>query len=176
MKAADAYDFAWTNARRNPDGSVIESSVVDILADSIDFDADEARRGKAQRILARRKRPGQTAPEGAVVFPDMEHYAYEPRRVLADDKGNVIENADASIRFKTAEARRAQQGAQAASARATREQNEAGWFAEWAAEQLAGGRNPKEVTWDNCLRETGLWKDVDVEVDSSDDDSTEDES
>lgn len=163
MKSDDAYAYAWEHADRNPDGSIIEASLVHLLAASIDFDVDKERRGHAQRIVARRKRPGQTSAEGAIVLPGLEPYAYEPHRLLADDKGNVIENAEAVIQFKTAEAKRAQAAAQAAAERASREQNEAGHFAVWTAEQYAAGRNPAEITWDTCVRETGLWKDADVE-------------
>lgn len=168
MNNKDAYEFAWTHAARNEDGSVVEESLVDLIVAAVDFDVDKAKRGLAQRILARRKRPGQTAPEGAVVFNGMEHYAYEPHRLLSDDKGNVIENAEAVIQFKTAEARRAQADAQAAAARASREQNEAGHFAVWTAEQYAKGRDKSEITWDTCVRETGLWKDVDAEPEFDD--------
>jgi len=159
MKSDDAYQHAWTLANRNPDGSVIESSLVEMLAECVDFDANKARLGLAQRIVARRKRPGQTAPAGSVVFPGMEHYAYEPSRLLADDKGNVIENERARIEFKVAEAKRAQADVQRAAERAAREQGEAGHFAVWTAAQYAAGRDPGEITWDACVRETGLWKD-----------------
>jgi hypothetical protein len=162
VNSADAYAYAWSHAERNPDGSLVEASLVELIKDNVDFDADAAKRGLAQRILARRRRPGQTAPAGEVVFPGMEHYAYEPHRVLGDDRGNIIENAAAPVRFKTAEARRAQVDAQAAVVRASREQREAGHFADWTAEELIRGRDPREVTWDACVRDTGLWKDADI--------------
>lgn len=167
MNSHDAYEFAWNNARRNPDGSVVEDDLVGLVAASVDFDVDAAKRGLAQRIIARRKRPGQTASEGSVVFPGMEHYAYEPHRLLSDDDGNLTENQHAWVKFKAAEARRAQIDAQRAVDRASREQNESGYFAVWAADQLAAGRPQSEVTWDTCVRETGLWKDVDPEPDEA---------
>ena len=168
MKSDDAYAYAWEHADRNPDGSIIESSLVDLLAASIDFDVAKERRGYAQRVVARRKRPGQTAPEGAIVLPGLEPYTYEPDRLLADDGGNLIENQHARIKYKAAEAKRAQRSALKAAARAAREQNEAGWFATWADEQYAAGRDPAEITWDTCVRETGLWKDAEVEPEADD--------
>lgn len=161
MNNRDAYRFAYTNARRNPDGSVVEEDLVKLVQAAVDFDAEAAKLGFAQRIVAARKRPGATAPEGAVVFAGMELYSYEPHRLLADDTGNVIENQHARVKFKAAEAKRAQDDAQRATDRATREQNEAGHFAVWAADELAKGRPLTEVTWDTCIRETGLWKDSD---------------
>lgn len=168
MKPDAAYAHAWEHADRNPDGSVVEKSLVDLLADSIDFDEAKERRGHAQRMVARRKRPGQTAAEGAVVFPGLEPYAYEPDRLLADHEGNLIENRDARMKFKAAEAGRSQEAVQKAVDRATRDQQEAGHFATWADEQYAAGRNPAEITWDTCVRETGLWKEADVELESDD--------
>lgn len=173
MRSDDAYAYAWEHAARNPDGTRIESSLVEIVKDTVDFDVDQAKRGLAQRIVARRKRPGSTAPEGAVVFPGTEHYAYEPHRLLADDKGNVVENRDAPVKFKAAEANRAQVDAEKAMARLSREQREANHFAVWAADQLASGRPPAEVTWDTCVRETGLWKDAEPPADPDDETWTE---
>lgn len=170
MRSDDAYAYAWEYADRNPDGSRVEESMVELVAERVDFNESEARKGLARRIIARRKRPGQTAPEGAVVFPGMELYAYEPHRLIADDKGNVVENRAARAKHKAAEALRAQGDAQKAINRATREQRESAHFAAWADEQYEAGRDPREITWDTCVRETGLWKDEDVDSDVSEDD------
>lgn len=175
MKSDQAFDYAWEHADQNPDGTRIDSSVIDLIACHIDFDTDKARLGLARRILARRKRPGQTAAAGAVVFPGMEHYAYEPDRILTD-KGDLTKNADALIRFKIAEARRAHEDAKKAFDRQAREQNEANHFSEWVAEELAKGRHPREATWDNCLRETGLWKDEESDLEQPEEYDDEEES
>lgn len=173
MKNADAFDFAFENAKRNPDGSRVEEDMVEIVAWQIDFDEPAERRGKARRIIANRKRPGSTAPDGAVVLPGMEPHSYEPRRLLADDEGNLIENRNARLKYKLAEALRAQSDLQKAMTRAAREQNESSYFALWAADQLEAGRDPREVTWDTCVHETGLWKDAEVEDEESDEDGAE---
>jgi len=152
---------------------VVEEDLINIVAALVDFDETKERNGKARRIVAVRKRPGQTAPEGAVVFDGMEHYAYEPSRLLCDDEGNVIENRNARLKFKTAEAKRAQADAGKALDRAQREQNEAGHFAVWSVDELARGRDPREVTWDTCIRESGLWKDADPEHDEDGHDEDE---
>lgn len=175
MKSDDAYAYAWEHAERNPDGSVIERSLVELVAQTIDFDETKERRGHAQRIVARRKRPGQTAAEGAVCFDGMDLYPYEPLRLLADDDGNLIENHHARMKYKAAEAKRAQDNAKKAVDRASREQREHAHFSSWADEQYAAGRDPAEITWDTCVRETGLWKDAEVEpdeFDASDEEST----
>lgn len=165
MRSDDAYDFAWEHADRNPDDSRVYDSVVALVASNIEFDIEEARRGKARRIIARRMRSGQTAPEGAVVFPGMEHYAYEPDRLIADDRGNVVRNAEARVDYKISESVRAQDDLEKAMRRQSRDKREADHFSRWAVQELAKGRPPHEVTWDVCVRETGLWKDADAEPD-----------
>lgn len=163
MNGDQAYAFALANAERNTDGSIVERSLVEIVARAVDFDEEKERLGQAQRIVARRKRPGQTVAAGAVVFPGLEHYAYEPHRLVADDDGNVVENRQARHRHKEAEARRADLAAQKAHDRWEMEQLEADHFAAWEKAELAKGRDPQELTWDACVRETGLWKDEAVE-------------
>jgi hypothetical protein len=160
MRSDDAYRWAWEHADRNPDGSVVESSLVALVAMKVDFDADEAKRGLAQRIVARRKRPGSTAAAGSVVFPGMEHYAYEPDRLIAASDGNVVPNSQARLKHKMAQANRAAGDAEKANARQIRDQREANHFAAWLEEQYAAGRDPREITWDTCVRETGLFKDA----------------
>ncbi len=63
MNGERAYMFALANAQRNDDGTIVEKSLIDIVAHAADFDADEARMGQARRIVARRKRPArETGP------------------------------------------------------------------------------------------------------------------
>jgi hypothetical protein len=63
-----AYRFGLANAARNTDGTIVEKSLVDIVAHAIDFDPEKERLGLAQRIVSRRKKPGQTAPAGKVTL------------------------------------------------------------------------------------------------------------
>lgn len=175
MKSEEAYAYAWEHADRNVDDSRIHERMVDLVAANIDFDVMKAKRGLARRIIARRMRPGQTAAEGSVVFPGMEHYAYEPDRLIADDKGNVIRNAEAKADYKIAESERAQIDLEKALRRQSREKREADHFSRWAVRELANGRPLREVTWDTCVRETGLWKDVDPEPDESDAEDAEED-
>ena len=158
MNGEQAYVFAVANAQRNPDGSIVEKSLVDMVAHAVDFDAEKERLGLAQRIVSRRKRPGQTVPAGVMVFPGLEEYAYEPDRLIADDAGNVVPNRDAKPEHKQAEARRADEAAQRAHDRWELEQLESDHFTTWEKAQRAAGRDPRELTWDACVRETGLWK------------------
>lgn len=163
MNGIEAYEHALATVARNDDGSVNESDLEAAVATFVDFDAEEARRGLAKRIVARRKRPGQTAPEGQLVLPGFDPYSYEPYRLVADEAGHVVENSKAGTAFKAAEARRAQRDADKAHARAGRQQEEYAIFSDWAVAQLSQGRALADITWDNCIRELHMWKESDPE-------------
>ncbi|HET8683102.1 MAG TPA: hypothetical protein VFM54_14715 [Micromonosporaceae bacterium] len=170
MNGDEAYEFAWENAPRNRDDSRHYDAMVELVAEQVDFDVAEARRGLARRIIARRMRPGQTAAAGSVVLAGLEHYAYEPHRLIADDEGNVVENRHARAKHKQAEAQRAARARQRAEDRESRERAEADHLTAWTQELAAAGRDPAEAVWDTCVRETGLWKDAEAARESDVDD------
>jgi hypothetical protein len=151
-----AYRFGLANAARDADGNVDEKSLVEIVAHAIDFDPEKERLGLAQRIVSSRKRPGQTAPAGKVCLPGLEEYAYEPDRLIADGAGNLIENWRATEKHKKAEAARSGMALERASERAEQDRAEAALIAEWTNAEQARGRDPHELIWGTCVRETGL--------------------
>lgn len=159
MNGEQAYRFALANAPRNTDGSVPEEALVEIVARAIDFDADKERLGLAQRVVSRRKRPGQTEPAGKVCIPGLESYQFEPDRLVADENGNVVENARALVAHKKAEARRAELAAERASDRLRQERGEADAFGDWSAAESAKGRDPRALTFEAFLREQGYLED-----------------
>lgn len=156
MNGESAYRFGLANAQRNSDGTIIESSLVEIVAHAIDFDADVQRLGLAQRIVSRRKKPGMTAPAGKVALPGLGLREYEPERLVADDDGNLIENERATQKHKAAEARRSTANADRAKERAEQDRAEADLIEAWAKEQQAAGRDPRELTFGACVAELGL--------------------
>lgn len=163
MNGEQAYRFALANAPRNTDGGVSEEMLVDMVERVIDFDADKERRGYAQRVVSRRKRPGQTEPAGKVCIPGLEAYEFEPDRLVADDDGNVVENARALTVHKRAEARRATLAAERAADRMRREQREADELGDWSETESVKGRDPRTLTFEAFLREQGFLEDsVDV--------------
>jgi len=157
-----AYRFGLANADRNPDGTIIEKSLVDIVAHAIDFDAEQQRLGLAQRIVSRRKKPGMTAPAGKVTLPGLGLREYEPERLVADDDGNLIENSRATVKYKKAEARRSASNADRANERAEQDRAEAELLDDWAKGQQQSGRDERELTFGACVTELGLLSDEDV--------------
>lgn len=156
MNGEAAYRFGLANAQRNPDGTIVESSLVEIVAHAIDFDPDEQRRGLAQRIVSRRKKPGMTAPAGKVTLPGLGLREYEPERLVADDDGNLIENSRATVKHKKAEARRSAANADRATERAEQDRTEAELIEAWAVDQQTAGRDERELVFGVCLAELGL--------------------
>lgn len=156
MNGESAYRFGLANAQRNADGTIVEESLVQIVANAIDFDPDKERLGLAQRVVSRRKRPGQTAPAGKVALPGLGFREYEPERLVADDDGNLIENSRATVSHKKAEARRSLANADRAQERAEQDKAEADLIDAWAKEQQQTGRDPRELTFGACVAELGL--------------------
>lgn len=156
MNGEQAYKFGLANARRDAAGNVDEKDLVEIVARAVDFDEDKERLGLAQRIVSRRKRPGQTEAAGKVCLPGLEEYAYEPDRLIADGHGNVIENSRATVAHKRAEAVRSSLAAERAEERHQQDQAEADELAEWVKAEQAKGRDPHELTWGACVRERGF--------------------
>lgn len=156
MNGDRAYEMAYKYAEHTTDGMIVEESLIKLVAQLADFDVDEQKLNHARRIVARRKRPGSTAPEGVVALPGMEKFAYEPHRLIADDAGHVIENRHARTVHKQAEARRARDAARSAGDRAEQAAHEAKHLDEWTDAELQQGREPEALVWDTCVRETGL--------------------
>lgn len=156
MNGERAYEVAYKYAEHTTDGAVVEESLVKLVAQFVDFDVDEQKLNLARRIVARRKRPGQTEADGVVALPGMEKFAYEPHRLIADDAGNVIENQHAKAVHKLAEARRARDAARSAGERAEQTAREATHLDEWTEKQKQQGRDLDALVWDTCVRETGL--------------------
>lgn len=156
MNGERAYELAYKYAQHTTDGAVVEDSLVKLVAQLVDFDVDEQKLNLARRIVARRKRPGQTPGDGVLAIPGLEKFAYEPHRLIADDAGNVIENQHAKTVHKAAEARRAREAAKSADERAELAAREAAYLDEWTEAQKREGRDPAALVWGACVREAGL--------------------
>lgn len=156
MNLKEAMDWALANTPRNPDGSLDQGAVV--AAAESKLNPEESYRDRAVRAeLNRRKRSGQTPPEGTVCLPGMEAFAYEPARLIADDDKNVIELRKAPPTFTDAEARREMRKAKQALQRAGDKQELSSRYAQWAMKQFQRRRPATEVTYDAWVRESGAW-------------------
>lgn len=102
----------------------------------------------------------------------MEPYGYEPRRLVADNDGHVIEQAKAKLRYKAAEAERAREAARRQTAWADRKSTEEAHMGQWAYEQLTSGRPEAELVFGAFVHEAGLWLDQAVPSEPDPEDQT----
>jgi hypothetical protein len=157
VKEQEAIDMALAVLERNEDGSIDEKALIDEVAGLLDFDELSERRNRATRALKKRRSPGSTEPEGQLELPTLEPYAYEPRRLIADNEGHVIEQAEAKTRYKTAEAERARDVARRQAYHADRKSIEATHFAQWVIDELGRGRDKADLTFGVFVHEAGVW-------------------
>jgi hypothetical protein len=152
------YAKAESIVPRAPDRSMAEANLENAIADLIEIDVDKERHSRAKEIIAGRARPGATIAEGQLMLPGLDEYDWEPNRLVRDDQGRVIENRNAPITFKAAESKRARDHARDAAVQADRKSEETERFAAWATQQALKGRPALDLTWGNCVRESGFLK------------------
>jgi hypothetical protein len=153
------YAKAETKVKRAQDKSMVEADLENALADLIQIDVEKERHRRAKEIIANRARPGATEPEGQLLLPGVsDAYDWEPKRLVRDDVGRVVENYAASIAFKAAESRRAHDHARDAQVQADRKAKETERFAVWATQQALAGRPALDLTWGNCVKENDFLK------------------
>jgi hypothetical protein len=150
------YEQAVATVTRAPDKSFAEADLEAALADLIEINVGKEKRKRAKEIISSRARPGATEPAGQLVLPGLDPYLYEPDRLIRDDSGNVVENRNASIEFKQADARRAREHAKDATLWAERKTVENERFAAWALREAMRGRPALELTWGTCLVESAF--------------------
>jgi len=150
-------EAAKGDLQRKPDGSLNEEKLVEALAKRVPFDVETERRRKAKTIIDRAKRPGSTRKDGQLMLPGFNKpYGYEPDRLVSDETGDIIENSRVLPRFKSAQVSRAEVNVEDAVEQLRRISTENKHFQAWALEQALNGRPAFELTWGNCIAETGL--------------------
>ena len=137
---------------------VLEDALVSVLPD---LDQEREKRRRAKNIIDSLAKGGATEPQGTLFHLMDIPYEYEPKRLIRDDAGNIVENRYAKANFKTADAQRANDHARKSLASAHRKQVEADALSRWALDEALKGRPAAELTWDACVREQGYWRPVD---------------
>jgi hypothetical protein len=155
------YDRATADLTRYPEGYVKDQVLV-AIAGMMRVTEEEARLSKAKRIVEFLSKPiGEDDEDDEYGEQQYElelagHvYPYDPHR-LVDASGYVVENKNAMAIARLAESERARVNAERAQTWANRRAREAELQAKWALEQASKGRPALELTWDNCVRETGI--------------------
>lgn len=156
-------------APRHDDGSTDFKRAADELFERLPFDAVAARRKRAEDLLKKLGRPGTTPAEGQLTLPGFPPYGYEPNRLLTLDEGRIIEQKRARPEHKVTEAQRHEAAAERHLRASKKKRAESDGYSMWAMDQFRKRRGGAKVTWDNYVRETGLWSQDAAEPESDED-------
>lgn len=110
-------------------------------------DVDAMQLRKAVGMIARKRRPGVTEPDGQLHLPTIDPYDYEPDRLVLSDDDGVVENHRAKPAAKSAEARRAMENLRRITEHASRRQAESAAYGDWALDQARNGTVWPDITF-----------------------------
>jgi len=154
-------------------GSVDRDEAERVLAQELirGLDIKKEALSKAKRILRSCLTPGHSEVSGQMTLPGIEPYAYEPYRLVASrDRMRLIQLRNATLHFKEAEAERARHNKKIADLRAEIKTLEADHMANWIHKCALEDRSQRDWTWENCIKETGLWSEGEAPPEVSTDD------
>lgn len=158
-------DKASEGLKRNADGSLVEGALRRSLAGIVreTLDADALANQKAAAIIeALAKQPGEDGEEdddgGGLLQLELfgETYPYNPRRLIKNAWGDIIEEDKAPLSFILAELSRNAIHAARVMTWNSRKTRKAEYFQRWVESEMALSRSVLELTWGNCARETGI--------------------
>lgn len=154
----ETYTRAKEMTKPNEDGGYDEEKVCENLIKILPFDVEKARRKQAQLLINSLTRPGGTNPNGQITLPGLDVFDYEPNRLIRDGSGNIYEWGTSPLHAIMAEANRAREHASAANYWSNIKAVEVEVFTAWVVDQMEKGRERKDLTWGNCIKEAGFWR------------------
>lgn len=152
-------DKGMADLPRNELGEIDQDALVVYVATRVAFDEAKERRKKALRLIANRRKPGGTSPDGQLSFDGVDPYDYEPGRLIlgAEDpvtkKTPIIENSRSLYLHKQAEAARKMKKANEAMRQAGRAQAEASGLGVWTTERLQAGDHAEDLPFGRFVRD-----------------------
>jgi hypothetical protein len=160
MKSNPLLDEALAKVKRLKDNGANEEDLIAVLIDAIVIDVAEEKRRRAKEIIDRGTKPKGSPPHGQLALPGIDPYPWEPKRLIRDDKGRIIEQENATLPYKTAETQRSGKHVEEAVRWNIRRTTETGLYAEWVVAQITKGRKKREITFGNFVVEN-YWEDDD---------------
>ncbi len=157
MRASEAVDQACEEAPRNDDGGLDEKWVLDRAAELVKPDPETEARRLVKAELDKRKRPGKGESVGQLSL-DGDTWPYEPRQIIADDDGHLIEKENALPRYTGAKSRRSRRNVDRVLTWARRDQAEHDSYTTWIVEQMSLGRPLADLRFNVWVTETGVWQ------------------
>jgi hypothetical protein len=157
------YDRAIKGLQRKPTGGFDDIELHDALArllrERIDPDMIASQRAAAV-IEGLSRVPGSDDDDDGAGGQQLnlfgDQYGYNPLRLIKGPDNTIIEEERATLPFMLADLVRSTENARRAMVWNSRKAQQAQHFQKWAREQADAGRPDTEITWGNCVRETGL--------------------
>jgi hypothetical protein len=161
-RAAARYQAATAKLKPAEDGSFDQDEVADKMADMVAIDVRVMQvRQAMQDLRLLRGDDDDCNDDGETslqlnLFGEGRLVDYDPYRLVLGPRNRVIVHHLATLEYKEEERNRATLNRQRAEDKEARKAREVHVFARWSSEQLMNGRNPLELTWGNCVHETGI--------------------
>lgn len=160
LRAAARYEAATAKLKPAEDGSYDQDEVAEKMADmvAIDTRAMQLRQAMQDLRLLRGDDDDECGEPSAQLnlFGEGRLVDYDPFRLVLGPRNRVIVHYMAPLEYKEEERNRATLNRERAEAKEVRKAREVQIFAAWAGSQVVLGRNPLELIWGNCVRETGI--------------------
>jgi len=144
----DLVAKGMTELPRNGDDQVDANDLAAWIAHRLPpLDVDAMQLRKAVTMIASKRRPGVTEPDGQLHLEGIDPYDYEPDRLVLSDDNGLVENHRAKPAAKSAEARRAMDNLRRITEHASRRQAEAAAYGDWALDQARAGAEWVDITF-----------------------------
>jgi hypothetical protein len=141
------------------DDDELHNAMAALLRENIDPDHIASQRAAA--VLENLARvPGSDGdddgPGGLQLSLFGDHYGYNPLRLIKGPDNTIIEEERATLPFMMADLARSTENARRAMIWNNRKVQQAQHLQQWTDQQRELGRPAADLTWGNCVRETGL--------------------
>lgn len=160
-RAQARYDIAIRQLEPAEDQSYDMDEVAEKIADQISIDARvmQLRQAKQDLALLRREEDDDESDGPQLrlnLFGEGRLVDYDPFRLVLGPRNRVVTHHLAPLEYKVEERNRAKLNRELAQAKEAIKAREVDIFAAWSSEQIGQGRDPQDLIWGNCVRETGI--------------------
>lgn len=136
---------------------VVEEMMQVIIANLPPIDIDQMQRQRAKKIHETWEKTGGTKESGQIWLPGLDPVAHEPHQILMSaDGSHAIEKEHATVDHFITKQEKREENLKRQAKVVDYGRAELAHFQRWQNEQIASGRPTLDLTWGNCIRETGI--------------------
>lgn len=165
LRALERYTRATAKLKPAEDGSYDVDEVTEAMADDVAIDVRNMQLRQAKldlQLLRKDDDDDEPSASQLNLFGEGRLVDYDPDRLVLGSNNRIVLHHMAPLEYKVAERDRATENLERARDKEARKQREVAIFSRWSSEQMAGGRNYRDLTWGNCVRETGILRGPDA--------------